>query len=272
VPPPAAAAGGRLTSIALPGPLVETRFVGRPNRFLLRCEAPTARLREVPPAYAARDAPPCPPGAADLVEAHMADPGRLRELLLPGKRVWLRPAEPSSTRRTRWSAVLVESPDGRGLVSVDTTLPNRLVHAALLEGTLAEFDGWTLERREAMLGRSRIDFVLARGDGRRLALEVKSVTLVEDGVALFPDAVTARGARHVRELTAIAAQPGWEAAVLFVLQRPDAARIVAASSIDPAFAAALEAARRGGVRLLGRRCEVTLERVMLGEAVPAAAT
>ncbi|MGD2069119.1 MAG: DNA/RNA nuclease SfsA, partial [Gemmatimonadota bacterium] len=135
-------------------------------------------------------------------------------------------------------------------------------------------------------GRSRFDFLLegprgtAPGDGplptrerpepARLVLEVKSVTLVDDGVALFPDAVTARGARHVRELADIAARDGWEGAVLFVLQRPDADRIVAARGIDPDFADALEGARRAGVRLLGRRCTVTPDRVTLGARVDVA--
>jgi sugar fermentation stimulation protein A len=286
----------RTTRIRLPGPLVETRFVERPNRFLLRCAhsalrapcAPHSALREPGAAYAAVRAPGAPHvadltdsgrtadaggppngGSAALLEAHMADPGRLRELLVPGRRVWLRYAAGPPTRRTRWSAVLVESPDGSGLVSVDATLPNRLVRAALEAHTLHEFDGWVLERHEVTLGASRIDFVLRRDDGRRLALEVKSVTLVEDGVALFPDAVTARGARHVRELAALAAEPGWDAAILFVVQRPDAERVLAAAAIDPAFAAALAAAKQAGVRVLGRRCNVSLDHLELAAPLPA---
>lgn len=235
----------RLPHVPLPPDLCEARFVERPNRFLLRCDVP---------------------GTAEPAEVHMADPGRLRELLLPGRRVWIRPAA-AATRRTAWSAVLVESPDGRGLVSVDTTLPNRLIHRALAANALEELDGWTLERREWVLGSSRIDFLLTRGEDR-LALEVKSVTLVEDGVALFPDAVTARGARHLGELAEVAGRPGWEAAVLFVLQRPDGERIEAARAIDPVFADALAAARRAGVRILGRRCRVSLDRLELAEPVP----
>lgn len=234
-------------SLPLAGPLVETCFVERPNRFLLHCQHADGSVQE----------------------AHMADPGRLRELLIPGKRVWLRPVPASSTRRTRWTAVLVESPDGSGLVSVDTTLPNHLIHRALQQGALDEFADWELERREVTLGGSRIDFLLRHADGRQLALEVKSVTLVEDDVARFPDAVTTRGARHVRELAHLAQQDGWEAAILFVLQRPDASRIEAAPSIDPGFAAALADAQAAGVRVYGRRCVVTLDALQLGSPVPA---
>lgn len=115
-------------------------------------------------------------------------------------------------------------------MGLDSTLPNRLIHRAL---------------------------------------EVKSVILVEDGVALFPDAVTEREARHVRELPEIAEREDWEAAILFVLQRWDAGEIRAARRIDPGFAEALEEARGAGVRILGRRCRVTRDRIELGPPVPA---
>ncbi len=211
--------------LPLPGPLVEGRFVERPNRFLLRVELPAS-------------------AGGGVADTHLADPGRLRELLVPGRRVWVRHAA-SPTRKTDWSAVQVETPDGGGLISVDTTLPNRLIRVALEAEALEELDGWTLERAEFALGRSRIDFLLSADGDRRLALEVKSVTLVDDA-----------GLR-------------WEAAILFVLQRSDAHRIHAARSIDPAFADALAEAKAAGVRVLGRRCRVTPERLELGDPVAA---
>lgn len=232
-------------------PLRKSRFVRRPNRFLVRC-----RLQ----------------GPGGIVDAHLPDPGRLSELLVPGRRLWLRPEGPEAGargRKTAYTAVLVEAPDGEGLVSLDTTVPNRLVRRALEAGALEELEGWTLERCEIPMGGSRIDFLLRDDEGRRLALEVKSVTLVEEGVGRFPDAVTARGARHVRELTAVARREGWEAAVLFLLQRPDAGRVVAARDIDPVFADALAEAGDAGVRVLARRCRVHLDRVELGRSIPA---
>lgn len=238
-------------SVAIPGPLTRARFVERPNRFLVRVGLDEG------------------PEEGDVVEAHLPDPGRLEELLLPDAAMWLRPAT-GSTRRTRWTAVLVERPDGEGLVSLDTSLPNRLAATALLAGAVEELADWTVERAEWAHEGSRFDFLMARGE-ERLVVEVKSVTLVEDRTALFPDAVTARGARHVRELTALARRPGWHAAVLFILQRPDADRIVAARSIDPVFADALAEAGAGGVRILGRRCRVEEDRVTLGDAVAAGA-
>ena len=202
-----------------------------------------------------------------MVTAHLADPGRLRELLLPERRVWLRPAPEGGRRKTAWTVVLVEGPTGRGLVSVDTTLPNRLIGKALAGGALPELDGWSLVRREAPVGRHRIDFLLAGASGREMLLEVKSVTLVEAGDALFPDAVTARGASHLRLLRDEIGR-GRAAAVMFVVQRGDARRVRAAREIDPAFAAALEQARAAGVEIHARRCRVALDGVDLGAAVP----
>lgn len=233
-------------STPIGGPLTKARFLHRPNRFLLQVRLEDTGLP---------------------VDAHMADPGRLKELLLPGRRLWLRPAS-KPERKTRWSAVLVESPDGIGLISLDTTLPNRLIAEALRERGISELSDWELVRAEVKMGRSRFDFLLSRGGSERMVLEVKSVTLVEEGVGLFPDAVTERGTRHVRELAEIAARPGWKAGVLFVLQRPDAEEIRAARNIDPKFSDALSEAEDAGVKILGRRCRVREDRVELGRAVP----
>ena len=231
--------------IDLPAPLVEARFVERPNRFLIRCDVP---------------------GHEEVQEAHLADPGRLKELLLPGARVMLHPAS-GKHRRTRWTAILVES-EGSGWVGLRTTLPNDLVGEALRTGALEELSDWHLARAEWTHGRSRFDFLLEGVDGRRLALEVKGVSLVVDGVARFPDAVSARAARHVRELAALVREGTMDAAVLFVLQRGDAGSVEAAGHIDPDFAAALSEAKEVGVRLFGRRCAVSLDGVELGAPVP----
>ena len=235
----------RMTYAEISGPLTQARFLRRYNRFLLQ-----VRLEVT----------------GETVDAHMADPGRLEELLIVGKKIWLRPSA-NPQRKTRWTAVLVETPDGKGLVSLDTTLPNRLVGRALRSRSIEELGEWELVRPEIRVEDSRLDFLL-KGIGGQLALEVKSVTLVEDGVGLFPDAVTERGRRHVRELCKLARRPGWAAAVLFVLQRPDASRIRAARSIDQRFSDALEEARKAGVQVLGRRCRVSMNRVELGSSVP----
>jgi sugar fermentation stimulation protein A len=118
------------------------------------------------------------------------------------------------------------------------------------------------------VGHSRFDFLLASADGRKMALEVKSVTLVQERTGLFPDAVTARGTRHVMELTHLSRQQGWVAGILFVGQRRDMDRIQAAAHIDPAFAQTLFNAKQAGVLIMARRCTITLDEICLDEAIP----
>lgn len=234
-----------MTTIPFHHPLTPATFVARPNRFLVRCTLDDS---------------------GEAAEAHLADRGRLETILVPGRRLWLEPAS-SPTRRTRWTVRLAETPTGDGLVSLDSVLPNRLVRRALERGALDEFRGWSLLRAEWSHGDSRFDFLLGNEDGERLALEVKSVALAEDGVGLFPDAPTTRGTRHLHELAALARHDRGHAAVLFVAQRGDVDHIRPAAHIDPAFARALADARAAGVRLLARRCHVALTGITLGNTV-----
>lgn len=224
--------------------LVTARFLRRPNRFVV---------------HAALE-------YGEEVRAHLPNPGRMEEILVAGRTLALEPAR-RADRKTDWSAILARTPDGSGWVSLVTTLPNRLVGEALSGRGLDELADWQLERSEPTLGGSRLDFLLSR-DERRMALEVKSVSLEREGVGLFPDAVTDRGTRHLRELAEIAGRAGWEAAVLFVAQRDDVSAVTAAPDIDPAFAQALDEAREAGVRILARRCRVTRRGVALGPALP----
>ena len=196
------------------------------------------------------------------------NPGRLKELLIPNKQMWLRPVFNNPQRRTRWSAALVENPTGSKLVSIDSTLPNRLIAKALAEKALPYLAAWQLEKAEYTMGKSRFDFLLSQ-ENHQMALEVKSVTLVQQGTALFPDAITARGARHLNELTEIANRKNWAAAVLFVVQRSDAHRVLAAPEIDPVFATALAKARENGVQIWGVKCKITPRAVSLAGMIPA---
>ncbi len=235
--------------------LQPARFWKRHNRFLISCTLETPDKNNKVP-------------KEELVEVHLADPGRLKELLIPGKQIWLRPVMNNPQRRTRWSAALVENPEGSGLVSIDSTLPNRLISKALSNNVLSEFKEWTIQKAEYKTDNSRFDFLLTNGN-YYLALEVKSVTLVKDGTALFPDAITTRGKKHVHELTEIASHEGWEAAVLFVVQREDAHRVSAAREIDASFADALSYAKSNGVKILGIRCRVTPQAVSIDKFIPA---
>ena len=140
-------------------------------------------------------------------------------------------------------------------MSADTRLPNALVHEKIISGELQEFQGYRDVQREVTLGNSRIDLLLRNND-TRWYIEVKSVTLVENRVALFPDAPTTRGQRHVRELGE-ATHRGWRSAVVFVVQRGDVTSFATNETADPAFAKALREAARVGVEAYAYRYRVT---------------
>lgn len=209
-----------------PGRLLPASFVSRPNRFVVRATL----------------------GDGRTIEAHLGDPGRLVELLVPDARLRLRPAPEGRARRTRYTVALVRAAaPSRPWVSVETQRANRLAEELLLRGVVRGVSRATRLRPEARHGDSRFGFLLEDPAGR-LWVEVKSVTLVEDGVGLFPDAPTVRGRRHLRGLTRLV-HDGDRALVLFVAQRGDAERVVPHRALDPGFADALAAADDAGVML-----------------------
>lgn len=224
----------------LPHSLIIAAFIDRANRFVCRVEV---NGREE--------------------KAHLPNSGRLRELLSPGRRVYLVETA-SPARRTRYDMLLADI-DGL-LVSLDARLPNDLVDEALLKRTLAPFREYDTVRREITYGDSRFDFMLQRG-GQLCYVEVKSITLVEGGRGLFPDAPTLRGRRHVEGLVQ-ARQEGHGAAAVFVIQRPDAASFSPNDATDPDFGRALREARQAGVGVYAYRCRVSLKEIAIEDEVP----
>ncbi len=198
------------------------------------------------------------------VTVHVANSGRMRELFQPGIRVLLTPKLGTPGRKTPYDLTLVDL--GDTLVSADARLPNALVHEKIISGALQEFQGYQDVRREVTLGNSRMDLLLLAND-TRCYIEVKSVTLVENGVGLFPDAPTTRGQRHVRELGE-AAQMGWRSAVVFVVQRGDVTSFATNEAADPAFGEALREAAQVGVEVYAYRCRVTPYEVTLSDRLP----
>jgi sugar fermentation stimulation protein A len=196
--------------------------------------------------------------------AYLANPGRLKELLVPGRRVWVT-AAPHLQRKTAYNLTLIEHKDT--LISMNSHLPNRLLHAALTVGAVPWFSTTPTVRGEVAFGHSRLDFHLSNHSGDVCWLEAKSCTLVEAGVARFPDAPTLRGRRHLGELVA-AVEQGDRAAVVFVVQREDAIAFAPYDETDPAFGDALRAAASAGVEVRALRCTVTTECICLDRSVP----
>ncbi|MFC1944261.1 DNA/RNA nuclease SfsA [Chloroflexota bacterium] len=193
---------------------------------------------------------------------YLPNSGRMTGLLLPGQSVVLVPRQ-RGRRITDYDLVAVSS--GSSWAWVDSRTSNELIAAALSVSALTPFCLYSRVRREIPFEGSRFDFCLGGGPSTCL-LEVKSVTLVEEGKALFPDAPTRRGRRHLDTL-AIARSGGYEAAVVFVIQRDDAANFSPHDGLDPAFGRALRAAAEAGVGAYAYGCDVTRSEIKLAREV-----
>ena len=220
--------------------LAEATFVRRLNRF--------AALVEV--------------NGVELM-AHVANTGRMRELLTPGRPVFLRPAA-KPERKTAYDLMLVDL--GFTLCSTDSRLPPQLVEEAFLEGKLEQFHGFDEVRSEVTFNESRFDLMLSGKEGI-CYVETKSVNLVEDNVALFPDAPTERGRKHLGTLVRAVAE-GHRGAAFFVIQRSDAQSFRPHAKADPEFADALENAAANGVEIYAYNCNVTREGMTIHRRIP----
>jgi sugar fermentation stimulation protein A len=194
--------------------------------------------------------------------AHVPNSGRLADLFMPNREVWLAPAD-SPHRKTSFDLKLVNL--NGVLVSVDARLPNHLFAEAVKAGCLPGFASDHIEA-EVPYNASRLDFRLS-GQAGVCWVETKSVTLVEHGTALFPDVPTSRGSRHLRELMTIQ-QAGENAAVLFVIQRPDAQQLTAHAAADPLFAATLLEAANLGVQARAFCCDVSYHHIVIQTEIP----
>jgi sugar fermentation stimulation protein A len=227
-------------TVKLSPDLVEGRFVVRLNRF--------SALVEVD-------------GREAMV--HVPDSGRLRELLVPGYRILLRPVL-GDHRKCGFDLALVDLEST--LVSADARLPSHLLAEAMQEGRASQFRGYSRIRREVTFGESRLDLLL-EAPGGLCYVETKSVTLVVNGAALFPDAPTIRGVRHLNSL-AQAVAGGHRAAVVFVVQRNDATAFSPHDTADPEFGRALRLCMEVGVEAIAYCCRVSEREIKLAEPVP----
>jgi sugar fermentation stimulation protein A len=202
--------------------------------------------------------------------AHCPNPGAMTGLAAPGTRIWVEPND-DAKRKLDHGWRLVDHENGH-FTGVDTGLPNRALRAALEARAvpgLAAYDTVLPERRYGT--GSRVDFLLRAPDRPDAYVEVKSVTLSRRaGLAEFPDSVTARGRRHLEELSGVA-RAGHRAIILFLVQRTDCHTLTLAADIDPAYAAAHRAAQAAGVETLCLACRISPEAVAPGEALPFAA-
>ena len=212
--------------------MVSGEFISRPNRFIAH-----VRIR----------------GREEV--CHVKNTGRCRELLTPGATVWCREWD-NPNRKTKFDLIAVQK--GERLINMDSQAPNAAVKEWLLAGGLGEISEL---KGEYTHGESRFDFSFIK-DGKRSFLEVKGVTLENDGICAFPDAPTERGVKHLKGLTKLA-QEGYGAYVLFVIQMPDVKYLRPNDATDPAFGTALRSAAAAGVTVLAMDCAVTEDTMVL---------
>ncbi len=199
------------------------------------------------------------------VTAHCANPGSMMGLAEEGMKIWVEPND-DPKKKLNYGWRLVDHENGH-FTGVDTSVPNRALKAALMAGEVPGLEA-PMVRAEVPYGEnSRIDFLLS-GAGPETYVEVKSVTLCRAaGLAEFPDARTARGLKHLEELSAMVGQ-GHRAVMLYLVQRTDCDRVGIAGDIDPAYAAGLERARAAGVEVMCFDCRIAPQEITLGRALP----
>jgi sugar fermentation stimulation protein A len=201
------------------------------------------------------------------ITAHCANPGSMMGLAEPGMRIWLEPND-DPRKKLKFGWRLVEHANGH-YTGVDTSVPNKVVRAALIEQKIALLSAYSQVHPEQKYGaNSRIDFLLS-GEGLPDAyVEVKSVTLSrQNGLAEFPDSVTARGAKHLDELATIA-RAGQRAVMLYLVQRTDCTRFTLANDIDYTYAVACERALLAGVEMLCLGTHISPEEITISDAIP----
>ena len=206
----------------------------------------------------------------DITTVHVANPGAMTGLNRPLSRVWLSDSgNPLRKYPCTWELVETDLGSGAELVGVNTGQPLQLVAEAIETGLIPELRGYPSVRREVKYGQnSRVDFLLDDPERKPCYLEVKNVHLMrKPGLAEFPDCVTERGAKHLRELAAMRTS-GMRAVLLFVIQVPSAQRFSVAGDIDPAYTAAFQQARAQGVEMLAWRCNVSLQEIAIVAPVP----
>ncbi len=223
-------------------PLVQGTLIRRYKRFLA-----DVRLRN-----------------GHVVIAHCPNSGSMLACSEPGRTVYLS-RHKNPKRRLRYTWEMTEMPTS--LVGVNTMVPNRLVKAAILAGKIERLTGYDHVRSEVRYGRnSRIDLLLERGTDRCL-VEVKNCTLVTKGVACFPDAITARGLKHLKELQD-QIRLGDRSVILYLIQRMDARLFRPADHIDPAYGQELRKAIRNGVEIMVYDVAMDLKQIQLNREIP----
>ena len=231
-----------MIKMKIDGPLINAVFIERPNRFITIIQI-----------------------GGEKHKSHLPDPGRLKELLIPGASLLVRPAPGNKERSTAFTTIMVNL-KGQW-ISLVSTLPNQFVKYSFQKNRIPIFQKYKLVRPEVTIRNHRFDFLLNNKSGKNFFLEVKSVTFVKDGIAKFPDAVTTRGMNHAKTLTDLVKE-GEFAGILFVCQRPDATLFEPMWDRDPMFSNALFNAYKMGVKVWCITLNVSQTEISFNKEIP----
>lgn len=208
--------------------------------------------------------------SGEVITASCPNTGSMMGLKDPGNRVWLSTSDnPKRKYKHTWEMVEVAMDGGRTMVGLNTGRPNAIVSEAIRDGRIAELTGYAGLRNEVKYGvNSRIDILLEDDSRPPCYVEVKNVTLLrQKGIAEFPDGVTARGAKHLREMSEMVRQ-GHRATMFYLAQRADAEQLTFASDIDPDYLEAYKEARKAGVEAIAYACTLSEDGIILERAIP----
>ncbi|NLX70768.1 MAG: DNA/RNA nuclease SfsA [Clostridiales bacterium] len=221
--------------------VVPGTFLSRDNRFVARCEID---------------------GTTEIV--HVKNTGRCRELLIPGATVYLEKHN-NPRRKTRYSLIAVEK--GDMLVNIDSLAPNKVLQEALVQGFGLPWvkDEMNFIKTETVYGNSRFDIYAEAGD-HRIFIEVKGVTLENEGIAMFPDAPTQRGVKHLEELMR-AVKNGYSGCVAFVVQMKGVRCVMPNDAMHAEFGKTLREAHKAGVHIVAYDCIVKPDEIIMDEMV-----
>lgn len=234
-----------------PEPLIKGRLIKRYKRFLADITLETG----------------------EVITAHVANSGRMTGVSAPGSTVWLLPNR-SKTAKLPYKWELIEA-DGT-LIGVNTNRPNTLIQEAIEDGMISALQGYNSLRREVKYGQnSRIDILLGDPTDKTqpglIYVEVKNVHMREGEKATFPDAVTARGLKHLQEMTQMVRE-GHRAVMMYCIQRSDCTSFDTDDPVDPAYGAGLRQAIKDGVEAYAFACDISFTGIQVSHEIPIALT
>lgn len=220
--------------------IVEGKFIKRINRFIAEVKI-----------------------NGNIEQVHVKNTGRCKELFIKGRTVYLQKSN-NPNRKTNYSLISIYK--NNKLINIDSQVPNEVVYEGIMSGLIEEFCDIKILTREKQYKNSRFDMYYKKADGREGFIEVKGVTLEEDGKTMFPDAPTERGRKHVYEMID-AVKNGYEGTIFFLIQLKETYEFNTNYNTDIKFAQALEEAKNNGVQILVYTSEVSMEAISIGDKI-----